>query len=87
MENRAPEDQIESIKNMIKKQRKQAEKIDKPKTKKTKQKTTPMEPKVKRKYTVKIKDERGNKSQVVALAKRFSLIGEYDHANKLLDKI
>jgi len=45
------------------------------------------EAKIKRKYTPRIKDERGNKSQIVSLAKRFSLMGEYDHANKLLDKI
>jgi NAD-dependent DNA ligase/DNA polymerase/3'-5' exonuclease PolX len=48
MENRDPEEQIESIKNMIKKQRKQS---DKPKTKKNKDN----EPRVKRKYTRKIK--------------------------------
>ena len=55
MENREPEEQIESIKNMIKKQRKQA---DKPKTKSKKDKTGPMEPKAKRKYTLKIKENK-----------------------------
>lgn len=58
MDKRDPEEQIESIQNMIKKQKKQVEKIDKPKTKKTKDKTSPMEPKVKRKYTLKIKENK-----------------------------
>lgn len=56
MDNRDPEEQIESIKNMIKKQRKQ---VDKPKTKskkdKEKDKTSP---KAKRKYTLKIKENK-----------------------------
>ena len=58
MDKRDPEEQIESIQNMIKKQKKQVEKIDKPKTKKIKDKTSPMEPKVKRKYTLKIKENK-----------------------------
>lgn len=67
MENRDPEEQIESIKKMINKQRKQSDKIDKPKTKKTKDKTTPTEPKVKRKYTLKIKE---NKDMPKVLAEK-----------------